>query len=111
MKFERIGSETKLTKWRHHFCIQASSQLITELDAFERLKIGTYCCGHSSAFMFVWIFFILTGKEDNHKTTDEFEIRPDPRSDYESSSKLLVTSIRLKGFKFENILAADALDN
>ena len=32
------------------------------------LKIDGYCCDHSSAFIFDWIFFILAGNKDNHKS-------------------------------------------
>ena len=39
------------------------------------------CCDHSSAFIFDWIFHILTGNKDNYKVSDEFEIRPDPTMD------------------------------
>ena len=34
-------------------------------------------CGHSSAFIFDWIFFILSGKEDNHRVWTECEFRVD----------------------------------
>ena len=52
--------------------------LTTELSALGRQKKNQYItCGHSSAFMFERIFFILVGKEDNHNVSDEFEIRPD----------------------------------
>ena len=30
-------------------------------------------CGHSSNFIFCWIFFILAGNEDNRNSLDEFE--------------------------------------
>ena len=33
--------------------------------------------------LFDWIFFILAGNEDNHKVLNEFELRPDPVTDYE----------------------------
>ena len=46
------------------------------LAALERLKIDI-SCGHSSAFIFDWIFFIFAGKEKNHKISDEFEFRTD----------------------------------
>ena len=36
--------------------------------------------------MFEWIFFILAGNEDNHKSWDEFEFRPDPITDYRVST-------------------------
>ena len=34
-------------------------------------------CGHSSAFIFDWIVFILVGNKDNHNISDEFECKPD----------------------------------
>ena len=39
------------------------------------------CCGHSSTFVFQWIFFIYTGNKDNYNISDEFEFWPDPSSD------------------------------
>ena len=36
-------------------------------------KINILSCGHSSAFIFEQIFFILSGIEDNHKVWTEFE--------------------------------------
>ena len=39
------------------------------------------CCGHSSFFVFQWIFFILAGNKNNYNISDEFEFRPDPTSD------------------------------
>ena len=45
-------------------------------DSSNRVIIGKSCY-HSSAFIFDRIFFILAGKEDNYKISDEFEIRPD----------------------------------
>ena len=30
---------------------------------------------------FNWIFLILAGKDDNHKSLDEFKFRPDPTTD------------------------------
>ena len=49
-------------------------------------------CGHSSAFIFDWIFFILAGKEDNHKSSDEFEIRPDPTTDFLAVYKIDIST-------------------
>ena len=46
------------------------------------LKIDGYCCDHSSAFIFDWIFFILAGKKVNHKRLDGFEIWPDQTLDF-----------------------------
>ena len=39
-------------------------------------------CGQSSAFIFALIFFILAGKRNNHKISDEFKIRQDSTKDY-----------------------------
>ena len=50
-------------------------------DSSHRIIMGGTYCEHSSAFIFDRIFFILTGNEDNHKITDEFEIRPNPTVD------------------------------
>ena len=38
-------------------------------------------CGHSSAFNFDRIFFILDSNKDNHNILDEFEFEPDLTSD------------------------------
>ena len=35
-----------------------------------------------SAFIFVWIFIILAGNKDNHKSLDEFEFLSDPITNY-----------------------------
>ena len=51
--------------------------LTAELSALECLKISIWCCGHSSIFVFQWIFFILAGNKDNYNISDEFEFRPD----------------------------------
>ena len=40
------------------------------------------CCGHSSAFIFGWIFFILAVTMDNHKILYEFEFPPDSTTNY-----------------------------
>ena len=50
-------------------------------DSSHRVIMGK-CCEHSSAFIFDRIFFILAGNEniyneDMHKSSDEFEFRPD----------------------------------
>ena len=47
--------------------------LTTELAALEHLKIDVQSCDHSSAFIFDWIFFILAGNKDNHKSLEEFD--------------------------------------
>ena len=42
--------------------------------------IGLYWgkrCEHASDFIFDRIFFILTGNEDNHHVSDNFEFGPD----------------------------------
>ena len=61
-----------------------SPLLTPELSALELLN---YLCimllPLLCAFMFDQIFFILAGKEDCHKSLDEFEFRPDPTSDCE----------------------------
>ena len=43
------------------------------------------CCGHSSIFIFDWIFFIPAGIEGNNTISDEFEIRRDVAMDCEVS--------------------------
>ena len=55
---------------------------IMELAALEHLKIDSYCCDHSSAFIFDWIFFILAGKKVNHESLDGFEIPSDQTLDF-----------------------------
>ena len=49
-----------------------------ELVALERLKnhyrlTREKSCEHSSAFIFDWIFFILIGNKDMHKSLDGFQ--------------------------------------
>ena len=51
--------------------------LTLELSALERKTINILSCGHSSAFIFDRIFFILSGIEDNHKVWKEFEFGVD----------------------------------
>ena len=54
----------------------------SELAALERLKETT--CNLVSSLapsFFIWIFFILTGKEDNHNISDKFELQPDWTTD------------------------------
>ena len=46
-------------------------------DSSNRVIMGKIMCDHSSSFIFDWFFFILAGTEDNHKSTDGFEIRQD----------------------------------
>ena len=55
--------------------------LTAELSALECLKNHILCCGHSSIFVFQWIFFILAGNKDNYSILHEFEFRPDLTSD------------------------------
>ena len=58
--------------------------LTVELAALERLKKKTnmiLCIGHSSAFNFDRIFFILCSNKDSHNISDEFEFQPDPTLD------------------------------
>ena len=45
--------------------------LTAELSALECLK-NQYilCCGHSSIFVFQWIFFILAGNKNNYNISD-----------------------------------------
>ena len=40
------------------------------------------CCGHSSEFIFHWIFFILAGNKHIYKTLNEFEFLPDSTTDF-----------------------------
>ena len=40
-------------------------------------KLDLLCCEHSSAFIFDRMFFIFADNKDNHKVSDEFNIRPD----------------------------------
>ena len=63
--------------------------LTAELSALECLKINILCCGHSSIFVFKWIFFILAGIKNNYNISDVFEFRPDPTSDCEVSCPLV----------------------
>ena len=44
-------------------------------------KIIILCCGHSSAFNFDRIFFILGSNKNGHNVSDEFEFQPDPTLD------------------------------
>ena len=50
----------------------------TELPALERLKDRCY---HFFLSVFHPILFILTGNDDMHESSKEFEIRPDPTTD------------------------------
>ena len=46
------------------------------MDSSHRVIMGKHC-DHSSAPIFDGIFFILSGKKDNHKVWTEFEILED----------------------------------
>ena len=48
-------------------------------DNSHRVVMGKYC-DHSSSFIFDW-FFILADNKDNHKISDEIEIRQNPTRD------------------------------
>ena len=39
-------------------------------------KMAVKCCEHTSAYIFDWIFFILSCNKDSHEILDEFDIRP-----------------------------------
>ena len=59
--------------------------LTTELAALERLKISHRlimgkCCLHASSFMFYRIIIKAAGNQDRHKSSDEFDLRPDQNS-------------------------------
>ena len=49
-------------------------------DSSHRVIMGKWC-EHASAIIFDQIFFILTGKEDNHNISDKFEYGPDSTKD------------------------------
>ena len=56
--------------------------LTTELAALERLKISHRlimgkCCHHASSFFFDRIIIKVTGNQDRHKSSDEFDFGPD----------------------------------
>ena len=55
--------------------------LTVELAALECLKIIILCCGHSSAFNFDRIFFILGNNKDSHNISDKLEFQPDSTLD------------------------------
>ena len=52
-----------------------------ELAALECSKNHYLCCGHSSAFKFDRIFFILRSNKDSYNISNEFEFQPDPNLD------------------------------
>ena len=78
-----IGSSSYLQVTRTSLTSQTSSKFsqigprTAELAALERLVKSPWkkCLEHSSAYIFDWIFFILTGIEDMHESLDEFEFR------------------------------------
>ena len=45
-------------------------------DSSHRVIMGK-CCEHASTFIFDWIFFILSGNENNFNISDKFEFGPD----------------------------------
>ena len=49
-------------------------------DSSHRVIMGK-SCDHSSSFIFDLFFFILAGNKDNHKISNEFEIRQDLTKD------------------------------
>ena len=59
---------------------------ITELAAIERMEKFSYTYNGRNVVttlvpLLNRIFFILAGNEENHRTSDEFEIRQDPTRD------------------------------
>ena len=64
------------------FEFQPVGPLITELAALERLKdfhrlIMGKCCRQASSFIFDRIIIKVAGNQDRHKSSDEFDFRPD----------------------------------
>ena len=66
----------------------------TELAALEHMKknpidllLGKRCHRIFSA-IFDWILFIFAGKEDMHKSFNEFEIRPDATTGFMATNRL-----------------------
>ena len=81
-----IGSSSYLQVTRTTIISRTSSHFgqirprTAELAALERLKKIPYTYNGRnlvSSFIFDRIFFIIAGKEDNHKSLDEFKFRPD----------------------------------
>ena len=81
-------TRTSITSWRSSNFDQIRS-LTAELSALGCLKNQILCFGHSSIFVFQWIFFILAGNKDNYNISDEFEFQPDPTSDCGVSCSLV----------------------
>ena len=54
------------------------------LERLAKKKILKWekCCEHSSAFIFEWIFIILTVNKDNYKSLKELEFLSDPITNY-----------------------------
>ena len=51
-------------------------------DSSHRASPRFLGCRHVFSAVFDRILFILAGNDDIHKSLDEFEIRPDPTTDY-----------------------------
>ena len=67
---------TTIEAWMSLNFVKIPSHIfILELAPLEHLKNNIYCCDHSSSFIFEWIFFILAGNKDNHKSLDEFNLK------------------------------------
>ena len=52
------------------------------LEHLRNWRIMLNCCDLSSALVFDWIFFIIAGSKDNHKSFDEFEFKVEPTSNW-----------------------------
>ena len=65
--------------------IRSGTNELAALECLEKSPL-TYkwekCCDYYSAFIFVWIFFILAGNKTNHKSLYEIEFWPDSISDF-----------------------------
>ena len=83
----RMGSSSFLQATRSAIRSRMSSKFsefrpwTAELPALECLKNQFFFCGHSSAFNFDRIFFILGSNKDSHNISDEFEFHPDQTLD------------------------------
>ena len=56
----------------------------TRVSMATEVPIGLYWgtpCGHSSAFIFDRVFFILAGNKDYYNISNEFEFQPDSITD------------------------------
>ena len=91
--FDRIffilsGNEDNHKVWTE-FNLGQIGPRAAELAALERIKtipidlLWEKCCGHSSEFIFNWVFFILAGNKHMHKNLNEFEYLPDLTTDFE----------------------------